>query len=107
MIQLWVVPEQQGERAAYQLYKPVTGKVTRVYGGSNDQIDTLSSHTVIEIVSLNPSEGFVLEKPFLAYLTVGEGTANNQDSEDGDLCKGDQLSFKAKSDVKLIVIYEI
>ena len=107
MIQLWVVPEQKGERAAYRLYKPVTGKVTRVYGGSNDQRDTLPSHTVIEIVSLNPAQAFVLEKPFLVYLTIGEGTANNQDLEDGDLCKGNQLSFKAKSDVKLIVIYEI
>jgi redox-sensitive bicupin YhaK (pirin superfamily) len=107
MIQLWVLPEQKGERAAYKLYKLHTGKVTRVYGGSNDQSDTLPSHTVIEIVSLNPSQEFVLEKPFLVYLTVGKGTANHLDLEEGALFKDEQLSFKAKSHVKLIVIYEI
>lgn len=107
MIQLWVVPEQTGERAAYKLYKPLTGKVTRIYGGNNDQTDTLPSHTVIEIASLKPSQEFVLENPYLVYLTVGEGTANNLDFEEGDLLKGERFSFKAKSDVKLIVIYEI
>ena len=107
MLQLWVVPEQKGERAAYKLYKLKTGKVTRVYGGSDDQSDTFSSHTVIEVVSLNPTQEFALEKSCLAYLTVGKATANNLNLEEGDLLRGDQLSFKAQSDVILIVIYEI
>lgn len=107
MIQLWVAPEQAGERASYKLYKPLSGKVTRVYGGSNDQSDTLPSHTVIEIVSLIPLQKFVLDNPYLAYLTVGKGTADKLDLKEGDLIKGDQLSFKANSDVQLIVVYEI
>lgn len=106
MIQLWVLPEKSGERAAYKLYKPLAGNVTRVYGGSNDQNVTLPSRTVIEIAPLNASQAFVLEKPFLVYLAAGKGTVNNLDLEEGDLFKGDQLSFKAKSDVKLIAIYE-
>jgi quercetin 2,3-dioxygenase len=107
MIQLWVLPEKLGERSAYKLYKLPMGQVSRVYGGNNNQSDTFGSQTVIDIVSLNLSQEFVLEEPFLAYLTTGKGTVNNLDLEEGDLIKGDQLSFKAKSDVKLIVIYEI
>jgi redox-sensitive bicupin YhaK (pirin superfamily) len=106
MIQLWVLPEQKGERAAYQYYQPLPGKVTRVYGGSINQNDTLASHTIIEIVSLSPAQEFIIKMPFLAYLTVGNGTANNLDIKDGDLIKDDQLIFIAKSDVHLIVIYE-
>ena len=107
MIQLWVLPETKGEPVAYKLYKLEKGKVTRVYGGSGDQNDTLASHTVIEIISINASEMFELEKPFLAYLTVGEGVADNRDLAEGDLFRGDQLCFKACSAVQLIVIYEI
>ena len=41
---------------------------------------------------------------FLAYLTVGEGTDNTLDFEEGDLIKGDQIYFKATSDVTMIVM---
>ncbi|MEN8107640.1 MAG: hypothetical protein ABFS22_06480 [Pseudomonadota bacterium] len=68
---------------------------------------SISSHTVIEIASLRAAQNFVLEKPFLAYLAIGNATVKNLDLEDGDLIKGNQLSLKAESDVTLIVIYEI
>ena len=47
---------------------------------------------------------FVLEKPFLAYLTLGEGTDNSLNFEEGDLIRGDQIYFKATSDVTMIVM---
>jgi quercetin 2,3-dioxygenase len=105
MLQMWVLPEQAGEPAAYKLYKLGANKVTRVYGGSSAQSDTFSSETVIEIVSLDALQIFTLEKPFLAYLAEGYATVENLDLETGDLFKGEQLSFKAESDVILIVIY--
>jgi len=107
MLQMWVLPEQKGEAAAYKIYKLGTTEVTRIYGGSSDQSDTFSSHTVIEIASLKASQKFALEVPFLAYLAKGTATVKNLDIEDGDLFQGDQLNFTAKSDVILIVIYEI
>lgn len=107
MLQLWVLPEQKGEPAAYKLYKLGTNEITRIYGGNSDQSNTFPSHTVIEIASLKASQNFVLETPFLAYLAIGSAIVKNLDLEDGDLFKGDQLSFMAKSDVTLIVIYEI
>ena len=107
MLQLWVLPEQADERASYKLYKPLSGKVTRVYGGSHDQTGTVVSHTVIEVGVLNPAQTYVLEKPFLAYLAVGQATVNNIDIQEGDLFKDKHLSFTAKTAVQLIIIYEI
>ncbi len=104
MIQLWVLPEEKGQAADYRLYKTQLGQVTRVYGGEDDQDDTLASHTTIEIVSLSPSQVFILKRPFLAYLTVGEGTDNTLNFEEGDLIKADQIYFKATSDVTMIVM---
>ena len=107
MLQLWVLPEQADELASYKLYKPLSGKVTRVYGGSHDQTDTVVSHTVIEVGVLNPAQTYVLEKPFLAYLAVGQATVNNINIQEGDLFKDEHLSFTAKTAVQLIIIYEI
>ena len=104
MIQLWVLPEEKGQPAEYKHYKTKPGHITRVYGGEDDQDDTLVNHTTIEIVSLSPSQVFILKSPFLAYLTVGKGTNNTLDFKEGDLIKGDQIYFRAASDVTMIVI---
>jgi len=105
MLQLWVLPEHLGERAAYRLYKPVTGQVTRIYGGNIDQNDTFPSKTIIEIVSLKANQSFQLQHAFIAYLAIGKGTANDLDMIEGDLFKHDKFSFIAESDVTMIVIY--
>lgn len=105
MLQLWVLPEVEGEPASYQLFKAVAGGVTRIYGGKDDQAETLPSHTVIEIASLASGQEFVLEKRFMAYLAAGTGGANDIDVQDGDLMRGDNLHFKAASDSMLIIIY--
>ena len=40
----------------------------------------------------------------LMYLTKGKGTANGTSVADGDLMRGDELSFEALEDVQLIVV---
>jgi len=107
MLQLWVLPEQRGQAAIYKLYKPLGGNVTRIYGGSDEQTDTLSSQTVIEYVSLNASKSYTLDKAFMAYLVIGTGTANEAEVREGDLFKDTQLTFTAISSVTLLVIYKI
>lgn len=107
MLQLWVLPEQADEQASYRLYKPHSGMMTRIYGGSHDQTDTIASHTVIEVGALNPAQTYILAKPFLAYLAVGKATANNIDLQEGDLFTDEQLSFTAETAVQLIIVYEI
>ncbi len=107
MIQLWALPEEKGLVAEYRLYQNKPGQVTRVYGGKSDQNETLANHTTIEIVSLSPSRVFILKSPFLAYLTVGRGTDNTLDFEEGDLIRGDEIYFRATSEVTMIVIQTI
>lgn len=107
MLQMWVLPEKKGEPAAYKLYKLGTDKITRVYGGNDNQNETFSSHTVIEVVSLKPAQNFVLDQPFLAYLVTGNATVKNLDLKEGDLFKGEQLNVKVHSDAMFVVIHEI
>lgn len=106
MLQLWVLPERRGERAAYKLYKPRINQVTRIYGGDKHQDETFASRTVIEYISLQASRYFALDKSFLAYLAAGSASLDSLDLKDGDLFKGEQLSLKAESDVVLVVIHE-
>ena len=49
-------------------------------------------------------EGDALD-PFLAYLTKGKGSANGRPVTDGDLVRGDTVSFAAFEDVQLIVVH--
>lgn len=106
MLQLWVLPEQAGEAASYKLYKPESGKVTRIYGGSAEQVETVASHTVIEFGAFDSAQNYALDKPFLAYLATGKARANNINIQEGDLFRDDKLRFTATSAVQLIIIYE-
>ncbi len=74
MIQLWVKPERAGEPAGYKFYSPKEGEVTRVYGGSTDQNETLDSHTLIDVGLLAAGNTVTLDGPFLAYVTRGVRT---------------------------------
>ncbi len=105
MIQLWVLPEQLGQPAGYKLYKPKSGEVTRIYGGNSEQDETFPSQTHMDVALLHSGQLASFGGPFLAYLTKGKGTANGTLVTDGDLVRGDTLSFKAFEDVQLIVIY--
>ena len=105
MIQLWVLPEEAGQPAGYKLYKPKWGEVTRIYGGSSEQDETFPSRTHMDVALLHRGQYAEFEGPFLAYLTIGKGTANGTPVADGDLMRGDSLSFEAVEDLQLIVVH--
>lgn len=105
MIQLWVLPETLGEPAAYKFYNLEPGELTRIYGGSKCQQETLDSHTIIEIGILNHDQEVSKDGEFLAYVTRGSGDLNGETVKDGDLVRGKNLNFKAaKDDAQVIVI---
>lgn len=104
IIQLWVLPETAGQSTDYKVYQPVIGKLTRIYGG-NDTKSYFSAKTIIDIGLLNKGENILINNTFIAYVTRGNGIANEQNVEDGDLIRGETLNFSATSDVQLIVIH--
>jgi hypothetical protein len=103
MIQMWVLPEKEGERAGYKLYKSEKGAVIPVYGGSTDQSETFASKTLIEVAHLEKGENILLKGPFLAYLTRGKGSIAGTEVKDGDLLKGESLDFTSEEEAQLII----
>ena len=104
VLQLWVLPENKGEPAGYKLYQPEWGKVTRVYGGAKSQSETFDSHTLVDVAMMKEGQSFAIEGEFIAYLTMGKGTANEQEVSDGDLIRGQGLSFTAEQKSQLVVV---
>lgn len=105
MIQLWVLPERSGELAGYKFYAPQLGDMTRVYGGSTDQDQTLDSNTLIDVGLLEAGQHVSVDGPFLAYLTRGSGLLNETPVTDGDLIRDENLSFDATEETQLIVVH--
>ena len=104
MIQIWVLPEQQGAPAGYSVMTPPQGEVTRIYGSEDSQNATFPSRTSIDIAMLDAEQNIEIEGDFMAYLTQGEGLANGNGVTDGDLMRGAGLTFQASTKVQLIVV---
>jgi len=62
--------------------------------------------TIIEIAQLNEGESISQPGRSLVYVTTGKGESANEFVEEGDLVDTRDFNFKAKSDSKLILIYE-
>jgi len=107
MIQLWVIPETQGEPAAYQLFQAKAGKRTRVYGGPADQDETIPSRTVIDIAHIEAGEKVTQPGRCMAYITSGVGASDDETLREGDLVETRDFNYKAKTESKLILSYEI
>ena len=105
MIQLWVLPERSGDPASYKFYQPKLGGMTRVYGGSTDQDEAFDSHTVIDVGLLEAGQNASVSGPFLAYVTRGSGFVNRTPVNDGDLIRGEDLTFDVTDGAQIIVVH--
>jgi len=103
MLQLWVLPEVPGQAANYKVYKPAAGELTHVYGGESN--NDFPAKTKIDVALLNDAQQVEINETFLAYIARGRGVANNQQVEEGDLIRGDAITFKAQDDVQLVIIH--
>jgi len=106
MIQLWVLPETPDEPAGYQMFESISGKRTRIYGGSDEQNETFASHTIIEIVDISAGEALKQPGKSLVYITTGVGEVDGEVLREGHLIETTDLNFTASTDCKLIVVYE-
>ncbi len=104
MIQLWITPEKSGGPAGYKLYELQKGKIIRVYGGPQGQDETFPSRTKMDVGLLDTNQKIILEGDFIAYLTRGGGVIDRENITDGDLVKGNNLTFQASEETQIIVI---
>lgn len=105
MIQLWVLPERAGDAAGYKLYEPQEGELKRIYGGVDDQEETLDGHTLIDVGVLKPEQSISVKGPYAAYITLGEGVVDDQTVRDGDMLRGEDLEFTASETTRLIAVH--
>lgn len=106
LIQIWVLPEREGEPAGYRHYHLHPGGLTRVYGGAPDQQQTFAAHTIIDIACLDSGQSLDVDVPFLAYVTGGKGFANEDSVAEGTLLRGEQLTFDCTEDAQLILVHQ-
>jgi len=107
MIQIWVTPEKSGEPAGYKSYSLQQGRVTRVYGGDDDQVETFVSRTVLDVGLVDANQIISLDGRFIAYVTRGNGILDGQNIADGDLVRGHDMKFQAQTDSQIIIVRKI
>ena len=106
MIQLWVLPEVQGDAAAYQMFDAKPATRTRVYGGPEDQTEPFSSRTLIDVARLNSGDTLEQAGKCLIYIVSGAGAANDQTLSEGNLVETSDFNFNATRESMLIVASE-
>jgi len=107
MIQIWVLPETPSEEAAYQIIEAQASGRTRIYGGPADEDNTFAARTIIEVAHLSKGESLKQPGRCLVYVTTGAGSSADETLREGDLVDTRDFSFKALSDAKLIIAYEM
>lgn len=104
MLQLWVMPEVSGEPAGYKKFSPKWGETTRIYGGSPEETLSFAAQTTIDMAMLDAGQSIELTAPYLAYVAKGDAQLGGENLTGGDLLRGNTASFKATTDVQLIII---
>lgn len=113
MLQVWALPEDKGQRAAYKSYTPKLDGVTRIYGGDKSQNDTFDSHTIMDIVYLKAGGNICLNNDTLIYIITGKAKISEQNNgkntdvisiENGDLVRSATARVSALNDAHLLVI---
>lgn len=113
MLQVWALPEEKGQYAAYKTYTPKLDGVTRFYGGDKSQEKTFASHTIMDIVHLKTGNSLDLENETLIYVITGEAEISELQNEEqriihnivnGDLVRSNAAKVTALSQLHLLVI---
>jgi redox-sensitive bicupin YhaK (pirin superfamily) len=104
MLQLWVLPENKGEKTDYKVYDIAQDTLTTIYGGSKEQNITLDSHTIIKVGRFSKNKSITKSGDFLAYIAEGEAIVNEIAVKDGDLLRGSNMHFKTSSEYAQIIL---
>jgi quercetin 2,3-dioxygenase len=106
MIQLWILPENSGERAGYKLYDLKYGKLTKIYDGIYGNAEYMDGNTEITVGFFNKGDTFEVDRESLLYITRGARLINNDQAlENGDLLRLSSGKFETTNeDTQVIVI---
>ncbi|UWQ35459.1 pirin family protein (plasmid) [Leisingera sp. M527] len=104
MLQLWVMPEVKGEPAGYKKFSPKWGETARIYGGVAGETQSFEANTTIDLAMLTAGQSVDLKAPYLAYVAKGDGQFDESNLTGGDLFRGANGTFKATTDVQLVLI---
>lgn len=104
MLQLWVMPEVEGEPAGYKKFRPTWGETIRIYGGSPKNTHSFAAQTTIDVAMLTAGQSIDLAAPYLGYVAKGDGQFDGTNLTGGDLIRGADGTFKATTDVQFILI---
>lgn len=106
LLQLWVMPDELGERAGYKVYSPEQGKVSKIFGGSKTQDEFFYSQTEIAVAKLNKGQSHEHQGEVLAYVVKGSVEINGETFVSKTLIKeANKLSILANTDADVILIY--
>lgn len=104
ILQVWALPEKKGLPASYKSYKPGLG-LTRLYGGPEEQEQTFSSSTTIELLHLKAGESFTFREKAMTYLAEGKAyLGNDENLVEGDLNFLENTKLMAETETKLVII---
>ncbi len=106
MIQLWVLPELNGQRAGYKFYRPKVGELTLIYGGDSEQDTTFASNTQIYVANLEAGNVIEQNSESLMYISEGEVILDGERFEAGTLVRSEAFKLEATSSAQVIVINE-
>ena len=113
MLQVWALPEEKGQPAAYKAYTPKLDGMTRIYGGEKSQDDTFDSRTIMDIVHLKAGNNLDLDNDTLIYVITGEAEIAEQENGEntainsivnGDLVRTTAANVSAINDVHLLLV---
>lgn len=101
MLQLWVLPDQEGMATDYQVVKSKKGELTPVYGGENK---TLKAKTQVKVAYFEDQMEVKQQGEFVAYMIQGAGLVNGQEVTEGDLIKGSEFKFIGQGEGQLFLV---
>ncbi|PCH62750.1 MAG: pilus assembly protein [SAR86 cluster bacterium] len=105
MIQLWVLPDDAGEPAGYQVFTPQSGERLQVYGGSKSQTERFYSRTSIDVALLKQGKSLSHRGEVMVFLCSGEVLINGQKVAARTLVRADSIELEAVNDAQIILIY--
>ena len=107
MIQLWVLPEQPGQAAAYQHYHPKQGEYINVYGGHEAQKTNFNNTISVSVSNTVVQQSINIAGEAMVYLSMGTAEINGEVIQARTLVHDKQgLTFTALAEGQAIFIYK-